>query len=75
MWAFPLGYADADKVSEYAYEPLCWMTMKGIINGIDGETLAPAADATRAQIAAIFMRFFEEMASEADQTAEVFTVE
>ena len=56
-WAFPLSFPDAADVSEYAYEPLCWMTMKDIITGVDDGNLAPKADATRAQLAAIFMRF------------------
>ncbi len=56
-WAFPLSFKDADKVSDYAYEAFCYMTMNGIINGMNDGTLAPKAPATRAQIAAIFMRF------------------
>ncbi len=56
-WAFPLNFSDAADVSEYAYEPLCWMTMKGIITGMGDGTLAPKENATRAQIAAIFRRF------------------
>ena len=58
-WAFPLNYPDADRVSQYAYEPLCWMTMNGIITGMGDGALAPRDNATRAQIAAIFMRFAE----------------
>lgn len=57
-WAFPLNFSDAADVSEYAYEPLCWMTMNDIITGMDDGTLAPKEKATRAQIATIFMRFF-----------------
>ncbi|MBR2742318.1 MAG: S-layer homology domain-containing protein [Clostridia bacterium] len=75
LWAFRLDYADADEISEYAYEPLCWMTMHGVINGMGDGTLAPKAEATRAQIAAMFMRFAEETAdtdisAEAPETAE-----
>ena len=60
-WAFPLDYPDASEVSDYAYEPLCWMTMNGIINGMSDGTLAPKDNATRAQIAAMFMRFVKAM--------------
>ena len=60
-WAFPLGFPDADQVSGYAYEPMCWMTMHGVINGMDDGTLAPKENADRAQIAAMFMRFCGEM--------------
>lgn len=56
-WAFPLDFSDAAEVSEYAYEPLCWMTMKDVISGMGDGTLAPKEIASRAQIAAIFKRF------------------
>ena len=56
-WAFPLNFSDAADVSEYAYEPLCWMTMNDIITGMGDGTLAPKENATRAQMAAIFRRF------------------
>ena len=61
-WAFPLDYSDADRVSDYAYEALCWMTMNGVITGMGDGTLAPRDNATRAQIAAMFMRFTEKTA-------------
>ena len=57
-WAFPLDYADAEQVSAYAYEAMCWMTMKGVVNGRDG-LLAPQGTATRAELAAMLMRFCE----------------
>lgn len=60
-WAFQLDYADADKVSEYAYEAMCWMTMQGVIKG-DGANLNPQGQATRAEAAAILMRFCEKFA-------------
>ena len=56
-WAFPLDYSDAADVSEYAYEAMCWMTMHGVINGMGDGTLAPRDNATRAQIATMFLRF------------------
>ena len=56
-WAFPLNFSDTANVSEYAYEPLCWMTMKGVITGMGNSTLASKENATRAQIAAMFKRF------------------
>ncbi len=59
-WAFPLNYPDAADVSEYAYEAMCWMTMNGIIRGMDDGTLAPQAAAARAQVAAMFRRFAAE---------------
>ncbi|MBR3559910.1 MAG: S-layer homology domain-containing protein [Oscillospiraceae bacterium] len=56
MWAFPLNYSDAESISDWAYEPMCWMTMNGVINGIDGN-LVPAGNATRAQVATMLMRY------------------
>ena len=61
MWAFPLEYPDASEVSGYADEAMHWMTMHGIITGMADGTLAPRDNATRAQIAAMFMRFCAEM--------------
>ena len=58
-WTFPLDFTDADRVSDYAREALCWMTMNGVITGMGDGALAPRDNATRAQIAAIFLRFSE----------------
>nr|MCR5481645.1 S-layer homology domain-containing protein [Clostridia bacterium] len=55
-WAFNLDYPDAGNVSDWAYEPMCWMTMKGVINGIGG-TLQAEGYASRAQVATMLMRF------------------
>ena len=57
VWAFRLDFADAGEVSDYAYEAMCWMTMHGVIKGMGDGTAAPRAEAARAQIAAMFMRF------------------
>ena len=56
-WAFPLNFSDADQVSEYAYEALCWMTMQGIVEGMDDHRLAPQEGTDRAQLATMLMRF------------------
>ena len=58
-WAFPLDYPDAGQVSEYAYEALCWMTMRGVITGMADGTLNPQGTATRAQAAVMLERFCE----------------
>ncbi|MBQ9407936.1 MAG: S-layer homology domain-containing protein, partial [Clostridia bacterium] len=58
LWTFPLDYPDAASVSDWAHEAMCWLTMKGIINGVSGN-LAPAASASRAQVATMFMRYCE----------------
>ncbi len=53
------GYADADKVSDWAYDAMNWAVSVGLINGMDETTLAPQGNATRAQIATILMRYCE----------------
>ncbi|MBE6910423.1 MAG: hypothetical protein E7474_12775 [Ruminococcaceae bacterium] len=60
-WAFPLDFPDAADVAEWAYEPMCWVTMKGIVNGKDGR-LAPKDSATRAEVSAIMQRYCQLLA-------------
>lgn len=64
MWMFPLRYDDAVNVSEWAYEPLCWMTMKGIYPLRTETTLDPTAEATRGEIAVMVHRLAEALAAE-----------
>lgn len=57
------SYPDEAEVSAWAYEPLCWATEVGLINGSGraGESyLEPQQSATRAQVAAMFMRFINQ---------------
>ncbi len=49
-------YADSADVSDWAQEAMAWAVSSGIINGIDGK-LAPKANATRAQVAAMLKRY------------------
>ena len=49
-------FSDAQTVHAWAQESMAWAVSAGIINGMDGR-LAPLNDATRAQCAAVFMRF------------------
>lgn len=58
-WAFPLDFADADKVSDWAYEALCYCTMHGVITGKPGNLLDPQGSATRAEAATMLHRFLE----------------
>ena len=55
-----LSYADAFDVAEYAIPAMQWACGAGIING-SGANLNPQGDATRAQAAAMLMRFCEEV--------------
>ena len=53
-----LSYADATTVSQYAVPAMQWACGAGIINGANGK-LNPQNNATRAEVAAILMRFCE----------------
>lgn len=53
------AFTDSDAISEYAKEAVAWATANAIMNGMGDGTVAPQASATRAQAAAIFMRFAE----------------
>ena len=55
------GFADADKVSSWAISAMNWAVGQGLIQGANGR-LTPQASATRAQVAAILMRFAEKFA-------------
>ena len=51
------AYADAASVSDWAATAMAWAVEKGIITGMTETTLAPAGNATRAQVAAMMQRF------------------
>ena len=52
-------YPDCDSISSWAVKAMAWAVNAGIITGADGGTLAPQGVASRAQVAAILMRFVE----------------
>lgn len=56
-----LNYADANVISDYAMEATVWAANKGILQGNEDNTFAPAANATRAQAAAVFQRTLQQM--------------
>lgn len=51
------GYADNNLVAAYAKTPFAWAVHAGIISGTGANRLSPSAGATRAQVAAMLMRF------------------
>ena len=55
------GYADASSVSGWAKEAMQWAVGSGLIQG-SGNALTPQANASRAQIATILMRFAQSIA-------------
>ena len=50
MWMFPLRYTDAAQVREWAYEPLCWMTMKGVLAGTETGELRSEGTVSAAEL-------------------------
>ena len=54
-----LSYADFADLSEYAIPAMQWACGAGIVNGTSESTLTPKGEATRAQVAAMLMRFVE----------------
>lgn len=53
-------FSDAGTVSSYALTAMKWASAEGLING-SGSKLDPQGSATRAQVAAILMRFCEDV--------------
>ena len=56
------SFTDTDDVSDWALDALSWANKTELVNGTSETTLSPKATATRAQVAAIFMRFCENLA-------------
>ena len=52
------NFSDAASVNSYAVNAMQWAVANGIVNGLNGK-LNPQNNATRAQVAAILMRFCE----------------
>lgn len=52
------SFSDAASVSTYAADAMQWAVANGIVNGLNGK-LNPQNNATRAEVAAILMRFCE----------------
>ena len=51
------SYVDNSLVASYAKTPFAWVVQAGIISGTGANRLSPSAGATRAQVAAMLMRF------------------
>ena len=51
------AYTDASRVSDWASLAMGWAVFGGLINGTESSTLSPADSATRAQAAAVLMRY------------------
>ena len=53
------GYTDVQSVSSYAVPALQWACGAGVVTGKSGSKLDPKGNATRAEVAAMLMRFCE----------------
>ena len=53
------SFVDSDTTSGWAEEAMSWAVAEKLINGIEGNQLAPGGDAVRAQLATILYRFCE----------------
>lgn len=51
------SYHDSENVADWAESAVRWAVASGLIDGMDDGTLSPSGTATRAQVAAIFLRF------------------
>ena len=56
------SFADTADISDWALDALSWANKTELVNGTSETTLSPKATATRAQVAAILMRFCENVA-------------
>ena len=51
------GFADSANVSSWAADAVKWAVGTGLVNGVEGNALAPQGTSTRAQAATVLMRF------------------
>ena len=57
------AYEDASKVSGYAKPAMEWAYATGLIKGTSDTTLSPKADCSRAQVAAILLRYTQNVSA------------
>lgn len=53
------SFSDASDVRAYAQEAMAWAVEKGILYGYEDNTLCPGAEASRAEVCAILIRYTE----------------
>lgn len=58
-WAFRMDYVDLADVDDWAYEAMCWCTMKGVVLGKPEKLLDPKGTATRAEAATMLERYIK----------------
>ncbi|MCI6990814.1 MAG: S-layer homology domain-containing protein [Clostridiales bacterium] len=55
------GFVDSANVSAWAVDAVKWAVGTGLVNGVEGNALAPQGTSTRAQAAAVLMRLSQAM--------------
>lgn len=60
------GFRDGKQVSDFALEGMRWAVSNGLIQGTSSRRLSPQGKATRAEVAAILMRFIRLLLSQED---------
>ena len=58
------GFGDASSIRPYAQEALSWASAQGLVLGFEDGSLRPQGTASRAQIAAVLMRFLAAVPTE-----------
>ena len=61
-WMFNLKYTDKAKISSWAYEAVCWLTMNGIMDGENGN-LDPQGQVSRAELADVLWKYAQASAN------------
>ena len=56
-----LNYTDNRMISDYAKDAVIWATEKSVMAGNTDGSFAPQENATRAQVAVVFMRLLESL--------------
>ena len=64
MWMFLLQAEDRDQIAAYAYEPMCWLTMKGVLKTDEEGNLNPSATVTAAELQDTIKVFMAVLAEE-----------
>ncbi|MDO4314367.1 MAG: S-layer homology domain-containing protein [Oscillospiraceae bacterium] len=64
------NFTDRDRVSSYAVRAMQWAVANGTVTGTSDTTLSPKGGSTRAQVAAVLMRFDESVVSPAGKAKE-----
>jgi hypothetical protein len=56
------AFTDANKVSDWALPAVKWAVQAGLLKGRTATTIEPQGQATRAELAVLFYRYFEDLA-------------